>query len=390
MIVNEIANLVKAACTRSNCLFGPGYWTHHVLPVVEYSKLIAKRHGADEEIVELAALLHDYASIKDLGLAEEHHFYGAREARAILTRLDYPSERTDHVCQCILSHHEKRHSVCSTVESQCVKDGDALAHFDSISSVFHSAYIVHHLDVGAAMRWTLRKLARNWDKASREARKIIRLKHEAALLLFGKQSVKFPPPKDQTVAGKIAVIVQETCQKDKVFGPSAWKYHVLHVVTHSLLLAEIKGADSEIVLLAALLHDHAKITDVRLSKDHHIHGAEMAGLLLNDLEYSNHRIKRVKECILSHRGSKRIIPNTIEAQCVADGDAIAHISNIAVLYRYAFVFLGLSLDEACSWVQRKLQRSWIKLSPEARTIIREKYNAAKKLHEGLELLSATW
>jgi len=49
--------------------------------------------GADSEIVGIAALLHDYAGIKDRRLIEEHHIYGAVEAERVLSEFTYPKDR---------------------------------------------------------------------------------------------------------------------------------------------------------------------------------------------------------------------------------------------------------------------------------------------------------
>ena len=42
--------------------------------------MLAKNFDADVEVVELAALLHDYAGIKNSIYSEEHHIYGAKFA----------------------------------------------------------------------------------------------------------------------------------------------------------------------------------------------------------------------------------------------------------------------------------------------------------------------
>ncbi|MGV8981150.1 HD domain-containing protein [Clostridium sp.] len=53
----------------------------------------AEKLGADSEIVEIAALLHDYAGIKDHTMAKEQHIYGAVEAKRILIEFNYPKDR---------------------------------------------------------------------------------------------------------------------------------------------------------------------------------------------------------------------------------------------------------------------------------------------------------
>ena len=46
---------------------------YHIKAVVDNAVMLAKQFGADEEIVIIAAWLHDIASITDYNLYEEHH-----------------------------------------------------------------------------------------------------------------------------------------------------------------------------------------------------------------------------------------------------------------------------------------------------------------------------
>lgn len=61
-------------------------WFYHILPTVRCAKMLTSKTGADEEIVEIAALLHDIASIK-YNDVENHHISGAKEAERILKKL---------------------------------------------------------------------------------------------------------------------------------------------------------------------------------------------------------------------------------------------------------------------------------------------------------------
>ena len=64
-ITDEIARIVQAACGHDRNIFGYGIWTHHITQVVRIGKKLANQFNADAEIVEISALLHDYAGIKD-------------------------------------------------------------------------------------------------------------------------------------------------------------------------------------------------------------------------------------------------------------------------------------------------------------------------------------
>jgi uncharacterized protein len=183
------------------------------------------------------------------------------------------------------------------------------------------------------------------------------------------------------VIKKVEELVKESCRNDRVFGYAAWTQHIRLVVKYSKMMAEQFGADKEVVEISALLHDIAKIQDRSFWHEHHKHGARIAERILDELGYAPSKIEQVKQCILSHRGSINVPRNTIEAQCVADGDAMAHFNTIAVLFRIALVIEQMDVENANNWVLGKLTRSWNKMSVEARDIIRERYEAAKLLLE---------
>jgi uncharacterized protein len=105
----------------------------------------------------------------------------------------------------------------------------------------------------------------------------------------------------------------------------------------------------------------------------------LAEEILKNLNYPPEKIEIVKQCILSHRGSKPRQKLALEELCVADADAMAHFDSISSLFYLAFFSHKMSIDEADDWLAKKLERSWSKLSPEAKEIVGEKYLASKLL-----------
>ena len=101
-----------------------------------------------------------------------------------------------------------------------------------------------------------------------------------------------------------------------------------------------------------------------------------------DSDYPQDKIEQVKHCILSHRGSKVTQRLTKEALCVADADSMAHFDSISSLFYLAFFSHKMSIDKANNWLMQKLERSWNKLSPKAKEIIKDKYKASKLLLSG--------
>lgn len=158
-------------------------------------------------------------------------------------------------------------------------------------------------------------------------------------------------------------------------------YHIEAVVKNAKLLAEKNGADLEIVIIAAWLHDIASITDYSLYEQHHIHGAEMAEEILKTFDYPTEKIEIVKTCIKNHRGS---VPKTktetcSESICVADADAISHFDNIPSLLFLAYSTKKMGYEEGKAFVKGKLSRSYAKLSQESKNFYAKKYDAIMEL-----------
>lgn len=115
---------------------GYDFWEEHIRYVVKNAVELAKEQGADREIVELGALLHDISMPSEYGTREEHHIYGAKIAEELLTKFNYPKEKIEFVKKCVLNHRVSTNSKRETIEEQCIADADAMAHFDCIPLCF--------------------------------------------------------------------------------------------------------------------------------------------------------------------------------------------------------------------------------------------------------------
>ena len=76
-------------------------------------------------------------------------------------------------------------------------------------------------------------------------------------------------------------------------------FYIVAVVKNAEILAEKYGADKEVVLIAAWLHDIASITDYSLYDLHHIHGAEMAYSILKEYDYEGKKFGWYKSALKS-------------------------------------------------------------------------------------------
>ena len=107
-------------------------WAHgrsHIERVVGIALKIGKQEGADLDVIELAAILHDVFENKETHSNIEgfrHEIEGAKEARKILKRLEVANRTIDAVCHCIESHRKRTSTEPQTIEAKCLFDADKL------------------------------------------------------------------------------------------------------------------------------------------------------------------------------------------------------------------------------------------------------------------------
>ncbi len=181
MDTKEIEKIVEEACKAEPNVFGYGIWTHHILQVVFIGKKIADRFSADPEIVEIAALLHDYAGIKDHSLHKEHHMHGAIEVEKILKDLNYPEQKIEAVKHCIENHRGSIPGKRGTPEAECLVNADAVVYIENVSSLFYLAYAKFDMGIDDGTDWIRKKLNRTWNKINPEIRYLVEDKYKSAI-----------------------------------------------------------------------------------------------------------------------------------------------------------------------------------------------------------------
>lgn len=184
-LIDDLATMVESACRSERNVFGYGIWTHHIRRVVEIAKGLAVSYGADAEVVEIAALLHDFAGIRDETRRAEHHIHGADEAERILGGYSYPPEKIELVRKCILNHRGSVPNEKSSPEESCVADADAMAHMQELGSLFYVAYRELGMDIDRGTEWIREKIERDWNKMSARGRARFGKTHEEIRHLLG-------------------------------------------------------------------------------------------------------------------------------------------------------------------------------------------------------------
>jgi len=181
MIIKKIKTMVIELCRKDT------WWRLHIGSVVKYSKLLAKKTNADEEVLEISAWLHDIQKIK--GRRELHHVNGANEAEKILKKFGYPEDKIEKVKHCIITHSSDRNYPPESKEANILHNADALSHFDNFMAFAHFVYGLERLSVEDGRKLLINKYEKNWNKLTiPEARKLAKPKYEAIRLILQKQN----------------------------------------------------------------------------------------------------------------------------------------------------------------------------------------------------------
>ena len=131
--------------------------------------------------------------------------------------------------------------------------------------------------------------------------------------------------------------------------------HVKTVVTLAKKLAELTGADQDVVVAAAWLHDVRKDT-----KDRHPQkGAEFAREFLPRTDFPPEKIERVAHAIENHMGLWRAEPLTnLESQVLWDADKLAKIGLTAVFHWTGYALAGNKFRDVHELIRRGRDVDW--------------------------------
>lgn len=143
----------------SRALFN--YRFEHTLGVVKLARWLAAKTGADADVLECAAWLHDCRKhLNAHGLRDTHALDAAEAVESILAGTDFPADKIPAVKTAILSHVGLRlDAPLEPLEAACLWDADklskigvaSLVHFGCISGGFGPVDTAHILERGE--RW---------------------------------------------------------------------------------------------------------------------------------------------------------------------------------------------------------------------------------------------
>lgn len=159
------------------------FWEQHIKLVVKEALMLADAYGADKEIVELSALLHDIALVSEVGTRAEHHVNGKIISQKLLKEFKYPDDKIEKVLGCVLHHRSSKYA--ENIEELCVADADIISHYDNIPMCFGAAFKYNKIDTQSVAEW-IKYFEHDYNDLSDRTKQIFKPRYDMIMeVLFG-------------------------------------------------------------------------------------------------------------------------------------------------------------------------------------------------------------
>ena len=103
---------------------GEDVWEDHISLVREFAVQLAEIEGADKEVVEISAILHDIGKIDG---RENHGELGAQMTEEFLKDIDLPDEKKRLIVKCVRKHRSRFAQEDNEIEVKVLQSADGLS-----------------------------------------------------------------------------------------------------------------------------------------------------------------------------------------------------------------------------------------------------------------------
>jgi uncharacterized protein len=117
----------------------PSHDAEHVRRVAKMADHLGQVHGADREILQAAALLHDLGRA-DPESGRPHVELSVEAAERLMEEVGFPPDKREPVLHCIRAHSYSRGIPPETLEARLLRDADRLDALGAIGIVRTFAY----------------------------------------------------------------------------------------------------------------------------------------------------------------------------------------------------------------------------------------------------------
>lgn len=131
-----------------------GFRWRHTLRVLVTAREIGQAEGADLEVVEMSALLHDVAKLDQRSDQVHHAVLGSQIVEEFLKGLDISQEKAEKIIQAVRFHSFDTHQPGLNLETLVIKDADRLDEVGALGIIWTG---VHAGRVGMDYRGCFRQ-----------------------------------------------------------------------------------------------------------------------------------------------------------------------------------------------------------------------------------------
>jgi len=161
-----------------------------------------------------------------------------------------------------------------------------------------------------------------------------------------------------------------------------YEHHVFIVAENAKILAKRYGANEEVVMASAMLHDVADAEMSRFDDRHKNRSIEIASDFSLKAGFSEKEVEDIIDALQYHNCRDGQIPSSLEGKVMATADAVAHLAtNYYTLALEALVKEEKAKDQIRSWALPKIERDFTNkiFFDEVREEVRGDYERVKDL-----------
>lgn len=133
--------------------------------------------------------------------------------------------------------------------------------------------------------------------------------------------------------------------------------HTRRVFNLCLFLGKKEGANLDVLLPAALLHDAGRDLEEHLGADTTESAEFLAKDFLKQISYPDHYIQAVFDVIKSHRTAVEATPELLEARILSDADKLDSVGAVGVARTFTFGgSRGKDVQSTIPYLEQKAER----------------------------------
>ncbi len=176
MVTDYIREYVKTECYKET--FTRELYDNHIVVVAEFGAKLAKILNADFQVVQLAAYLHDFSSVHNFELLNEHRVKEAKVADELLQQFNYSENIINQVKDTILKHSKPQNKKQLTAEAICLFNADAMSQLAKPLFWLYFGYTIKKRSYKECIEIYTKWMEDNWKNMIEPAREMMMEEYE--------------------------------------------------------------------------------------------------------------------------------------------------------------------------------------------------------------------